>query len=264
MKSVSIDALRRCVNEACELVNEMLNQPMNHWRKADSSPVTDIDLAVDTLLRDRLLPLAPDAGWLCEESPADDERLQRERVWVVDPIDGTRSLLDGHPEFCVSVALVVRGVGPVMGVIQNPSTMEQFWAVRGGGAWRGQRRLSVAQQAGPLRWLVSRSERARGQWHKPPGPGSFEVAGGLAWKMALVAAGQFHGTVTPWPRSEWDAAAGSLLVEEAGGRCTDGRFRPLRWNQPDPTFQGIVCAAESVWHHAERLSRWSDGEIQPC
>ena len=103
VKSVSIDALRRCVNEACELVNEMLNQPMNHWRKADSSPVTDIDLAVDTLLRDRLLPLAPDAGWLCEESPADDERLQRERAGG-GLIDGTRSLLDGHPEFCVSVA----------------------------------------------------------------------------------------------------------------------------------------------------------------
>ena len=102
------------------------------FTKQDHSPVTSADLAVNEILRESLSPAFPEDGWLSEETPDNSERLDKKRVWIVDPIDGTRSFVRGLPEFCLSVALVENG-SPMVAAIFNPSTGEFFSAIRGQG-----------------------------------------------------------------------------------------------------------------------------------
>ncbi len=247
------------VDDACALIARMTQTTVQRWDKSDRSPVTEIDLAVDALLKAALPPLLPGSAWLSEESVDDPARLGARHVWVVDPIDGTRSLIAGRPEFCVSVALVEAGVGPVLGLVANPSTGDRFHAVKGGGAWRGDTLIRVRTEGARPLLLVSRSERRRGMWQDTPADVRIEVASSLAWKMALVAAGEADATLTAWRRSEWDAAAGALLVEEAGGRCADLTLAPLTWNRPQPVFEGIVCASKAAWTTTSGLAGWAGG-----
>ena len=241
----TLTAIADVVELACQLVAQMQRDPFRDWQKGDDSPVTDIDIAVDRFLCRHLRPLCPEAGWLSEETADDPVRLGHPYVWVVDPIDGTRSMLAGYPEFCVSVALVETGVGPLRGIIANPSTGERFVAQSGMGAFdQTGRRLHVRDtfDDNDMRLLVSRSDVRAGLWRDLVPDSATTSVGSLAYKMCLVAAGAYDGHVTPYARSEWDAAAGALILAEAGGLATDLSARPLRFNQPVPRFEGMVIA----------------------
>ena len=250
----SLEAVVGVVEAACELIRDLLKNPILDWKKLDASPVTSIDIAVDRFLNVHLRPLLTAAGWLSEETADNAERLDYRYLWVVDPIDGTRSMLAGHPEFCVSVGLVETNVGPLLGVIANPSTGERFTALLGQGAHdRDGVRLQARQtlMADYPDVLVSRSDLAKGLWQGVlPGPCMTPV-GSLAYKMALVAAGAYDGHATPTPRSEWDAAAGALILSEAGGMSTDLHGQPLRFNQRQPLYDGVVVASRTA--HARML-----------
>jgi myo-inositol-1(or 4)-monophosphatase len=238
------------VEGASQLVLELLRDPIRDWAKGDASPVTSIDIAVDRFLYKQLRPLLPGAGWLSEETADNMERLNYRYLWVVDPIDGTRALIAGQPEFCVSVGLVETGVGPLLGIIANPSTGELYYGVKGRGAFdREGARLRVKRDWHPetAKVLVSRSDLARGLWHGLHDERQLHPSGSLAYKMALVAQGRFDGHATPAPRSEWDAAAGMLLLSEAGGVATDAHGRPLRFNQRKPLYDGVVVASQSAY-----------------
>ncbi len=242
-----VTATRAVVEEAVALVRAMLERPIDNWAKEDRSPVTDVDLAVDRFLRPRLQALFP-AAWLSEETIDEPGRLQADRVWVVDPIDGTRSLIEGSGQFCISVALVEAG-RPVLGVVANPSSGERFYGCRGGGAFDGTgQRLKVSHPApgARLRLLVSATELRYGLWHDIGGEFELAARSSLAYKLALVAAGDVDATLTPWPRSEWDAAAGHLLVELAGGDASDIGGHPLRYNRPAPIFDGIAAGGRAT------------------
>ncbi len=251
---LDLDALTQAtcaiVEEGVALVRSMLLQPVTDWAKADRSPVTEIDLAVDALLFGKLRALLP-AAWLSEETADDPVRLESPLVWVVDPIDGTRSLIEQTNEFCISVALVEDG-RPILGVVANPQTGERYFGWRGGGAWDGQGNPLVIAQPRPdeaLRLLVSSTELKKGLWTGLSEQIQVRAISSLAYKMALVASGTVDATLTPWPRSEWDAAAGDLLVELAGGASSDIRGEPLRYNRAATTFDGIACGG------AETLGR---------
>jgi myo-inositol-1(or 4)-monophosphatase len=260
--SVLLDQATVAVEDACTLIRRMVDQPVASWDKDDHSPVTAIDLAVDELLKARLGALDPKAGWLSEETADRPERLAASRVWVVDPIDGTRALLEGLPEYCVSVALVSDGGRPVLGIIANPSTGQRFHALTGQGAWDDHgRRLQVAgavPESG-VRLLVSRSEMGRGMWREFGAAMTVEACSGLAWKMARVACGEADATLTPWRRSEWDAAAGDLILAEAGGWSADLVGQALNYNQARPFFRGVSCgsaaARERVFELARRVEK---------
>ncbi len=217
---------------ACALVRELLTQPLDSRNKADQSPVTAIDLAIDAFLHQKLRPLMPSAGWLSEETADQPDRLDNPWLWVVDPIDGTRSLIAGKPEFCVSIALVNSGIGPMLGVIGNPSTAERWSAERGHGARNQLGQLLRVREAIPndyIDLLVSRSDARLGLWDDVAGNGAFRRVGSLAYKMALVAAGQCDGHATPTPRSEWDAAAGDQIGKRRVGKeCL--RLCRSRWS----------------------------------
>ncbi|GEM_PF-2443948 len=245
-----LDAAARVVDDACALALTMLAAPVNDWLKSDRSPVTDIDLAVDRLLRERLGALLPAAGWLSEETADRPDRRDAELVWIVDPIDGTRSLIDNLPEFCVSVALARAGVGPVLGIVANPRTGERFFAIKGSGAWNADGERLQCRALGvdePLVLLVSRTELRKGLWENLPIPVEVIATSSLAYKMARVASGEAHATMTPWPRSEWDAAAGEIIAREAGCEVGDARRDAITYNAVDPGLFGVTCAASSAW-----------------
>jgi myo-inositol-1(or 4)-monophosphatase len=249
--------LRRAVAAAGELALSHFGAGGAHWFKGPGQVVTAADLEVDHLLYDSLTGAFPEDGWLSEERADDRARLRRQRVWMVDPIDGTRAFADGLAEFAISVALLRDGA-PVLGVVFNPATGECFEAERGCGAWCGGVRLRVSTHDAlqGARLLSSRTEMRRRNWPALMPEAAFTDLSSLAYKLALVAAGRFDGMVSRRICHDWDFAAAQLLIAEAGGRLTgpDGGAPVL--NQPDPRHSGLVAAGAADLHRAllERLA----------
>jgi myo-inositol-1(or 4)-monophosphatase len=226
--------------------------------KAGHDPVTEADRVVDALLRKELL--RDGEGWLSEESADDLSRLDKERVWVVDPLDGTREFVAGIPEFCISVAMV-EGGQPVAGGICNPATNETFIGSLKTGVTYNGKSARVSQRAtlnGAL-VLASRSEVKRGKW-KQFENATFKVrpVGSVAYKLALVSAGLADATFTLTPKNEWDVAAGAALVLSAGGFVTTLEGSSLRCNNKSPLISGLLaCGARSC----EELSTLVNGHL---
>src|ERR1700690_4265188 len=209
--------------------------------KAGHDPVTEADTAVDAALRKELL--RPGEGWLSEETVDDFTRLDKTRVWVVDPLDGTREFVQGIPEFCVSIAMVENHV-PVAGGICNPATNELILGSRDTGVtYNG--KLSQPSQRKDLHGalvLARRSEVKRGEW-KQFESAEFQIRpmGSVAYKLGLVSAGLADLTFTLVPKNEWDVAAGAALVESAGGWTLKLDNSPLRCNQKNPLISGLLA-----------------------
>ena len=211
--------------------------------KSAEQPVTQADLAADAILRERLTAARPTYGWLSEETADSGDRLNRARVWVVDPIDGTNSFVAEIPEFVVSVGLVVEGITNVA-VVYNPIRNEMYRAVRGGGAWLGETAIRTAEPpargALPL-MLGSRWEVENGVLGHYGASWRLRTMGSTAYRMVKVAEGVAHAFVSPARKNEWDVCAAALVVEEAGGAVADGDGVPLRFNQEDPVLHGIMA-----------------------
>lgn len=221
-------------------------------RKQGGDPVTEADEAVDAELR-RILP-SRDEGWLSEESADDPRRLSKRRVWVVDPIDGTREFLDGIPEWCVSIGLIEDGK-PVAGGIHNPATGERIaGSVESGVAYEGHRPISGKAGLDGALIGASRSECMRGEWEQF-GEQPFEVVpmGSIAYKLALVAVGRLDATWTLVPKSEWDVAGGAALVQAAGGWVAVKDGSEPRWNSRDPRVSGFVASSSALRESVESL-----------
>ena len=241
--------LRAAIGAASELALGHFRSGSAHWYKGPGQVVTAADLEVDRLLHEALIGAFPDDGWLSEERPDDLTRLRRRRVWVVDPIDGTRAFADGLPEFAISVALLVDDL-PVLGVVCNPATAESFEAEQGRGAWLDGTPLQVSarREIATARLLSSRTEMRR--WAELLPEMAFTDISSLAYKLALVAAGRFDGLVSLRPTHDWDVAAADLLIAEAGGRLSAADGAPLVLNRPVPRHIGLAAAGTEALHRA--------------
>jgi myo-inositol-1(or 4)-monophosphatase len=209
--------------------------------KIGHDPVTEADRSVDAVLRANLL--RDGEGWLSEESVDDVSRLDKSRVWVVDPLDGTREFVAGIPEFCVSIGFVENG-RPVAGGIYNPATKETILgAIDAGVTYNG--KPARASQRTTLKGsltLASRSEVKRGEWRQFSEDGiQIRPMGSVAYKLGLVAAGLADVTFTLTPKNEWDVVAGVALVESAGGYVATLAKASLRANQRNPLLSGLVA-----------------------
>ena len=209
--------------------------------KAGHDPVTEADRELDEVLRKNLL--RDGEGWLSEESADDKSRLFKSRVWVVDPLDGTREFVAGIPEFCVSVAMVERGK-PVAGGIYNPATNETFvGSIASGITYNGE--PAHASQRNSLDGalvLASRSETKRGEWKEfESAPFKIQPMGSVAYKLARVAAGLADITFTLVPKHEWDVAGGAALVLSAGGRLRTKWKAELACNRQNPKLGGLIA-----------------------
>ncbi|MDH5738757.1 MAG: 3'(2'),5'-bisphosphate nucleotidase CysQ [Nitrospira sp.] len=211
-------------------------------QKADHSPVTSADLAVNQILQSQLQSAFPKDGWLSEESPDDLDRLRRTRVWVVDPIDGTKAFINGEPEFCISVALIEQG-HPIVAAVFNPSVDELYTAIRGGGLYFNADLVTAPAIHGDQQPVVAMSpwEQQRGRFPSLDGMVICRPMRSIAWALALTAGGRIQGLATLEPENEWDVAAGTLLIEESGGGVCDGSGRALAFNQTEPRYQGTIA-----------------------
>ncbi len=235
------DRVAAAVRQAGSLALKTFRAQPKSWIKGTSSPVSEADLAVDALLRERLLSIR-DAGWLSEETEDDPARLQRVEVWVVDPIDGTRAYLAGSSDWTISVALVSGG-RPVVGALYAPVTDELFLALAGEGATHNGTRIHVS----PGEYLAGASfsgakRRLDSLAAIEPRIVTRERVPSLALRLARVASGALDGTFTAPNSHDWDLAAADLLVHEAGGALTTLMGQSLIYNRPDPVHAALLAA----------------------
>ncbi len=238
--SAERERLARTMEDAGAVALKYFRGILKSWTKGGGdSPVSEADIAVNDLLRERL-PL-PGDGWLSEESENEPARLHARRVWIVDPIDGTRAYIAGREDWSVSVALVESG-RPVLASIFAPATGEMFMAAAGEGATRnggviaasGAHGWAGARLAGPKR-LMDRIAASHPQLVAVPRIHS------LALRIARVATGEIDAAVAGGSGSDWDLAAADLLVHEAGGLLTDLAGRPLVYNRAVPVHPELVA-----------------------
>lgn len=221
--------------------------------KAGHDPVTEADRALDDALRTVLLQ--DGEGWLSEETADDLTRLNKQTLWVVDPLDGTCEFVQGIPEWCVSIAWV-RGGDAVAGGILNPATGETFLGSRNTGV----KRNGVPAQVSPRKELPgslvlgSRSEFKRGEWKQfQDGSLVLRPVGSVAYKLALVAAGLADATWTLVPKHEWDVAAGTALVQAAGGMVRNLDGSPVSFNGRKPWLPGLIAAGRNLYPEISRM-----------
>jgi len=216
--------------------------------KKPGDPVSEADLAVDAELKRWLAGARPDYGWMSEETADTPARLDAARVWVVDPIDGTKGFIAGNDEYALSAALVEKG-RPVAAAIYNPSTGEFFEAMLGGGARLNgfDIRATAKTTTRGLKLGTSRNELRRNLWVDLFPEAEVIALDAIAYKLAMVAAGRFDGVISLRAKSDWDIAAGDLLVYEAGGVITDLEGGVLRYNQPVTRHPNLVASGSVIF-----------------
>jgi myo-inositol-1(or 4)-monophosphatase len=240
-----LERIESAIEAAREVFTRFTPGEIEAEYKAGHDPVTEADRAVDSVLRKNLL--REGEGWLSEESVDDLSRLNRERVWVVDPLDGTREFVQGIPEFCVSIAMVERG-RPVAAGICNPATNEVFLgAVDRGLTYNGVPvRTSQRTELRGALVLASRSETKRGEWVQfQNAPFKIQPMGSVAYKLARVSAGLADITFTLTPKNEWDIAAGAALIASAAG-FVQTLNSALTCNRKDSLIDGLIACGPDL------------------
>lgn len=226
------------------------------WEKGVEGPVSEADYEVDTFLRATLRAARPDYGWLSEETPDDPAQRAAARVFVVDPIDGTRAFIGGEATWAHSIAVVEDG-RPVAGVVHLPVRQKTYAAAVGRGATLNgvALRASDRGEVAGATFLAARASFEPQHWKGAVPKVDRAFRPSLAYRLALVAEGRFDGMLTLRPTWEWDVAAGALIATEAGARVTDRRGHPLVFNAPDPRLDGVLVAGPRL--HAEVSARMS-------
>ena len=221
---------------------------VRQWEKTPGHPVCEADIEVNRMLRAALAGIAPDAGWLSEETVDSAHRLDSERVWVVDPIDGTRDYLRGRPGWAVSVALVEAGL-PRLAVLVAPARNETWVAEAGTGA----RRNGRAIHAGGRTELPGARVPAESLPKVDRDLCPVARPNSIALRMAMVAADEADLVATVRWGNEWDVAAAALICTEAGAAVSDALGQPMRFNRPQPTALGLLCTTPGI--HAAAVER---------
>lgn len=222
------------------------------WSKSGGSPVTEADVAVDTFLKVRLSSLLPQAAWLSEETIDDALRLDSDFVWIVDPIDGTRAFLSGHPDWSIAVALLVGGE-PILGFVHAPVTDRFYEAVAGGGATCNglaitaslQDRIEGARITGP-KPMIERLARGAAEAGVKPALVYVDRVPSLALRIARVAEGSIDIGLVSSNARDWDLAAADLILREAGGAVTDLDGEATVYNRPDPVHGELIAVCSGV------------------
>jgi myo-inositol-1(or 4)-monophosphatase len=243
----------QAAREAGSIIMGLFKGKFDIHEKSKNDPVTTADLFANARIREIIRGTFPDDGWLSEEDKDNPRRLESPRVWVVDPIDGTKEFIEGVPQFAVSIGFVVEG-RPKVAVIYNPAEERLYTAAAGQGAFLNGHSARVASRAelkGAL-LLVSRSEPRR-KFQAFVDVCELRPVGSIANRLAKVAEGEGDGTLTFRSIHEWDICAGVLMVEEAGGRVVDGEGKQLMFNRHEIRHRGVVAANETLSHGLQSL-----------
>ncbi len=229
------------VRDAGELGRSLSRKSLKRWTKPDGSQVTEGDLAINALFEERLKAMRPDDGWLSEEAADTPERLNRPRLWIIDPIDGTRAFIERRTEWCVAAALTENG-RPVVAAVYRPVKDEFYAAIAGKGATLNGATLAIPDIGTLAGARIAGNRKALNGLAHTGIAGDISGALPLQLRLAYVAAGRLDGAVSIGNRNDWDLAAGELLVSEAGGAVSDAFGEGYVYNRPEPWQQGLVAA----------------------
>jgi len=235
------DLLFATVRGAGALALKLSRQNVRRWNKPDGSTVTEADLEIDAFLKSQLLTQRSNYGWLSEETPDTQTRLSKQHLWIVDPIDGTNSFVNGTDGWCIGVALI-ENTRPILSALFRPTTKEFYWAAKDAGAYcndeplkpRGGATLDNAEllgTGGAAKCLVPFGVRGHNVPQIP-----------LLLRLAYVAAGRADIALSFGNKNDWDLAAGDLLMEEAGATLTDLDGKQMNYNKPNPWQNGLLAA----------------------
>ena len=236
-------------HDAGNIIHSFFHSEYNVKMKGKGNPVTEADIAADDILKQMLTSEFPDYGWLSEETRDTPNRLTKQRVWVVDPIDGTKEFIEGIPNFVVSIGLVENGT-PILGVIHNPINKDTYTAIRGRGIFFNGHQTTISNKTEffQISMLNSRSETQQGLWE--PYTSHFKELisiGSIALKLAMVAANQVDMLASLKPKNEWDICAGHCLINEAGGKLLTIEGKEITYNNANTLISpGLVAGNESV------------------
>ena len=220
------------------------------WNKADSSPVTEADIAVNDFLAKALRDARPSYGWLSEETKDDHSRHACPRSFVVDPIDGTRAFIDRTPNFAVCAAVIEKGQS-IAGVVFNPLKDELYEASLGGGARLNGKpiRVSDPNEIAGIKMVGYPRKFRRLDFPDM----NVRVANSMAYRMCLVASGEADATIAFTPKSDWDVAAAALIAAEAGAVVTNIRGEAPHFDTETTSGLGVICAGPHL--HALLLQK---------
>ncbi|KUJ85411.1 3'(2'),5'-bisphosphate nucleotidase CysQ [Ruegeria marisrubri] len=249
MPATDLPLLIDAALEAGRIATRYSGQTAARWDKPQGAgPVTEADLAVNAMLEQRLPAARPGYGWLSEETEDTTDRLERERVFIIDPIDGTRSFAEGSRTWAHSLAVAENGV-VTAAVIYLPMRDLLYAAAAGQGATLNGKPIAASQTASleEAEILAARPNLEGRHWRGGQAP-AFTRAyrPSLAYRMALVGQGRFDAMLTLRPSWEWDIAAGDLILREAQGKCTDRSGKPLRFNNPNPRLNGVIAGGTGI------------------
>lgn len=248
--------------EAGAAILDLYEGPLHIEQKAgagDREPVTQADKLANELIVQRLQSEFPQDGILAEESIDTSRRLSKQRVWMIDPLDGTTGFIEGNGDFAVQIGLSENGQC-VMGVVYQPLTGVLYRAVRGGGTWIERPRfeperahVSNHEEISTMRLAASRSHRSPRMDHVVRAFGLKEEVrrGSVGIKIGLLVEQQCDLYVHLSPRTkQWDTCAPEIILREAGGSITDLFGRPLSYNNAEVQNRDGVVASNGVAHRA--------------
>ncbi len=237
-----LDTAERAAREAGAVVMGYYGKKYRIDQKGKNNPVTVADLEANAKIQEVLLGKYPNDGWLSEESRDDLARLKAKRVWVIDPIDGTREFIEGVPQFAVSIGFAVEG-RPVAGVVYNPAQDKLYKGGQGAGASLNDRpiRVTEREQIEGASLIVSRSE-PRKRFQQFEEMCKVQTVGSIAYRLALIGGAEGDAMLTFRALHEWDICGGVAVIEGAGGVVIDGEGLPVRFNRQDSLCRGLVAA----------------------
>lgn len=255
MPATDLALLTEAARDAGRIAERFWRQDLRRWEKpGHQGPVTEADLAIDRMLRARLIAARPDYGWLSEESEDDPARLAATRVFVVDPLDGTRAFLEGDRTFAHALAVTELG-RPIAAVVYLPMHARLYAATEAGPALlngkpiRASHRTSLEGAA----VLTARASLEPQNWSGAPPRLRLALRASLAYRLCLVAEGRYDAMLTLRESWDWDTAAGSLIATRAGALVSDRTGTALRFDTAHPVSRGVVAAPPAL--HRELLAR---------
>ncbi len=237
-------------------------------KSGKGNPVTDADIKSNEILKSKIALNFPNDGWLSEETVDDKTRLEKQRVWIVDPLDGTNDFLKGIPEFSISVSLV-EGKNPVLGIVYNPATGELYYGVKGNGAYlrkiKTQELIKLeANEISKLKntiedasIIVSRKELFQIEKLEILAKKFKEVKfrESIAYKIVSVVSGWADAVVSIFDKSEWDLAGAHIIAEEAGLKITDLYGNKIFYNNENVRRKGVIVANETLHDEILKILR---------
>lgn len=245
--AADLELILDAAREAGELALRMRAAGLTIDYKPGNSPVTNADLAADALLRKRLGQARPDYGWLSEETADNPDRLAKRRLFVVDPIDGTRAFLKDRPWWSVSIA-VVDGTQPIAGVVVAPQLEEAYAATAGGGASRNGAPIRASSAAALENCAMVGDPRmfSHPAWPRPWPAMRIAQRNSTAYRMCLVGSGDFDAALALVAKADWDLAAADLIAREAGAVVSDHQGHGFVYNNENPAQKSLMCATPGL------------------